>query len=67
MRRSVDFREDQLLKISTNRLGRSTIDLTLQAIARMLIAWHPGAYPRKYKTLPPAKVSSRTKRSGRAP
>jgi hypothetical protein len=56
----VDFREDPMVETSTNRLGRSTIDLTLQAIARMLIAWHPGAYPRKYKRY-------RQRRSARGP
>jgi hypothetical protein len=53
----MDFREDQLVKTSTNRMGRSTIlTLTLQAIGGE--CWGFGNHP-KLKAAPPAKASSR--------
>ena len=48
----MDFREDQLVKTSTNRLGRSIIltpDQTLRAIGRMPFAKHSGPNDRNLK------------------
>jgi hypothetical protein len=59
----MDFREDRLMKTSTNRLGRST-NLAGDRTHAVRAAPLHNSLGRKLKTLPPVKINSRTKRSG---